>query len=730
MEKRNLEKRSLENPDAPLRPDGRHYLNGSSATEPLLDKDKLLQSIFRISALLTVQSNLDDVLAKILDELVDTIGFDQGSILLLDESKQYLRVKVVKNYTPEEEKRALSTALNCYKHECLATRVARTGEPVAIGGDVSADPRVTDIDRVLTKMVAGSTICAPLKTGDDVIGVIAAWCEREIKFFPEEINLFLALTNQMSIIVHNARLFETDKEKINRLMILQEAVSEMNLSYSLDNRILEVASRSALRIANADKVFGYIWDVAKNRCLINDGEEIFFESMESADERIKTSIVKKAMDTDKIVVNQNSEAAFDSQTGRLLFPGYPSELAIPFQVKGKFKGVLYLGKRRGGYDQDQINVIDILIKNAATAYDNAIMHAILFREAESLKTEVEKLKERENELMGFHDILGKSQNMIDIFHVIADVAGHNTNILIQGESGTGKELIARAIHRHSPRDLKPFVDINCAAIPGTLLESELFGYEAGAFTDAKKKKIGLLEYGWGGTILLDEIGEMNLQLQAKFLRMLEDGHIRRLGGTENIPIDVRFIFSTNRDLSEMVARGTFREDLLYRIRVVPVLIPPLRERRDDIILLARYFVREFNKKFSKSINGFSKEAEQILLQYAWPGNVRELKNIIERVMILKNSGHVIMPENLPSEIIGGLQTRMDIKMEPFLQQLPSEGVDYNTITERIAGDIKNRILENALIKSHGNKSAAAKRLSISRYKFIREQKKFGKMVDQ
>ncbi len=704
-------------------------VNGSAASGQLLDKDKLLQSIFRISALLTAQANLDEVLAKILDELVDTIGFDQGSILLLDESKQYLRVKVVKNYAPEEAKRALSTALNCYKHDCLATRVARTGEPVAIGGDVGADSRITEIDRFLTKTTTGSTICAPLKAGDEVIGVIAAWCERDIKFFPDEINLFLALTNQMSIIVHNARLFETDKGKINHLMMLQEAVSEMNASYSLDNRILEVASRNALKIANADKVFGYVWDMVKDRCLINDGQTIFMEAKEAADQRIASSIIKKAIDKNGIIIRQNG-LTYDPQDGKPFFEGFSSELAMPFYIKDKFKGVLYLAKRRGGYDQDQINVIDILIKNAATAYDNAIMHAIVFREAESLKTEVEKLKERENELMGFHDILGKSQNMIDIFHVISDVAGHNTNILIQGESGTGKELIARAIHRHSPRSLKPFVDINCAAIPATLLESELFGYEAGAFTDAKKKKIGLLEYAGGGTILLDEIGEMHIQLQAKFLRMLEDGYIRRLGGTGNIPIDVRFIFSTNRDLGEMVARGTFREDLLYRIRVVPIHIPPLRERHDDIILLARYFIHEFNKKFSKSINGFNKEAEQYLLSYAWPGNVRELKNIIERVMILKNSGHVIVPENLPSEIIGVMQSRTAFKMGPFLQQLPLDDVDYNTITEKIAGDIKNKILENALMKSNGNKSEAAKRLSISRYKFIREQKKFSKILEQ
>lgn len=689
-------------------------------TEPILDRDRLLQSIFRISALLTVQADLNEVLTKILDELVDTIGFDKGTILLLDDTKEFLRVKVVKNYSPEEAVQALSTALHCRKHDCLATRVARTGEPVAIGSDVFKSSRLTNVDRMMTKIAAGSTICAPLKNGEEVIGVIAAWCDKEIKFFPEEIDLFLALTSQMSIIVHNARLFAKDKEKIARLLLLEEAVSKMNDSYGRQERILEIAAQASLNISRADRVQICVGDRAKREWMITDGQHTRLETASDMEVLMPAEVVKKALEAGGAVVKARGSAASDISP----LEGSGSEVAIPFNIKDQCIGVLHLVGRRSGYDRDHLNILEILVNNAATAYDNAIMHALLFREAETLKTEVEKLKEREDELMGFHDILGKSQKMIDIFHVIADVAGHNTNILIQGDSGTGKELIARAIHRHSPRNIKPFVDVNCAAIPATLLESELFGYEAGAFTDAKKKKIGLLEYAAGGTILLDEIGEMHVQLQAKFLRMLEDGHIRRLGGTENIPIDVRFIFATNRDLASMVAKGTFREDLLYRIRVVPIQIPPLRERKDDIILLARYFLREFNRKFNKTVAGFSREAEEILLQYPWPGNVRELKNIIERVLILKGAGQVIQPQDVPAEIVAGTQKDgIELKIEPLLQQLPMEGLDYNLFTEKIDQDIRRRILDNALIRSRGNKSLAAKHLSISRYKFIREQKK-------
>ncbi len=334
-----------------------------------------------------------------------------------------------------------------------------------------------------------------------------------------------------------------------------------------------------------------------------------------------------------------------------IFGGYESEIALPLKIKDKFKGVLYLSRKEGVFTQDQINALDILVKNAAASYDNAIMHSLLSLEAKSLKSEVEKLKEREDLLLGFHNIIGKSKQMQGIFHIIQEVAKHDTNILVQGESGTGKELIARAIHRQSSRNPKRFVEVNCAAIPGSLLESELFGYEAGAFTDAKRRKLGLLEYASGGTLLLDEIGDMSMPLQAKFLRMLEDGHIRRLGGNENIPIDVRFVFSTNKDLAKMVSSGSFREDLFYRIRVVPDNAAPSQGARgDDIILLARYYVEEFNRKLNKKVRGFSKNSEEILKNYPWPGNVRELRNIIERIMILQNMGKVIMPENLPAEL--------------------------------------------------------------------------------
>jgi transcriptional regulator with PAS, ATPase and Fis domain len=560
-----------------------------------------------------------------------------------------------------------------------------------------------------------------------VIGTIAAWFKVQTKFYPEEINLFLTYANALSMIIHNSRLFEANAEKIRQLTILQEAVSEMNASYALDNHIFESLVKNAQRIARPDRILAYFMDLERHRILLSEGDELILSDRQACEGRIRGTIVAEAIAADRIIHRQ---ATGEGSALQPVFPGYLSELALPLKVKDKVQGAVLLAKVSGTYPQSQINVLDILVKNACTSYDNAIMHAMLSQEAISLKTEVEKLKEREDMLLGFHNILGQSKNMMNLFHVIEEVAAHNTNILIQGESGTGKELIARAIHRQSNRANKPFVDVNCAAIPGPLLESELFGYESGAFTDARKRKLGLLEYANGGTILLDEIGEMNIHLQAKFLRMLEDGHIRRLGGNENIPLDVRFIFSTNRDLARMVAENAFREDLFYRISVVPIKIPPLRERGDDPLLLARYYLEEFNKKFKKRVKGFTPDAEELLLSYHWPGNVRELKNIVERVMILHSDGTMITSDHLPGELRSEQpRERFRIDVDQFLPKSTTDGIDFDLVTERISNDVKRQIIDHVLETCRGNKTETAKRLRISRYKLIREQKKITKGSD-
>lgn len=305
------------------------------------------------------------------------------------------------------------------------------------------------------------------------------------------------------------------------------------------------------------------------------------------------------------------------------------------------------------------------------------------------------------------DILGESPEIQEMKEMIYRVADTTATVCILGETGTGKELVANAIHRGSPRNNKPFVKINCAAIPKDLMESELFGYEPGAFTGASRQgKMGKFELANGGTLLLDEIGELPLALQAKLLRVLQSNEVERVGGSAPIPIDVRIICSTNQNLSRMVSEGQFRADLYYRINVIEVHIPPLRERKEDIHILISSFIDQMNKKYKLSIAGIAETVLPMLKEYHWPGNVRELQHLIERACILRGSGFLQNGDfSFPAmEIV--------------------ESKKENSFKEYLANTEKERIL-NALEASNGNKTEAANLLNMPRMTLYRKLKKYG-----
>ncbi|MCF6266168.1 MAG: sigma-54 dependent transcriptional regulator [Desulfuromusa sp.] len=304
------------------------------------------------------------------------------------------------------------------------------------------------------------------------------------------------------------------------------------------------------------------------------------------------------------------------------------------------------------------------------------------------------------------NMVGNSPSLMQIFQQIREVAKHEmATVLITGESGTGKELVAQAIHNLSPRSEQSFVEINCGSLPFNLLETELFGHERGAFTDAKNRKIGLFEEADGGSIFLDEIGEMDLSLQVKLLRVLEDLKIRRLGGNRNIEINVRIIAATNADLKAALEHKEFREDLYYRLNVFPIHIPPLRERREDIPLLLEYFLQRFSTEFNKSIRGFSRDALDLMLRYHWPGNVRELRNVVERICIMSNV-ELIQPAQLPREIWGeSPQSEM-----PFSYEIPPEGI----VLDDVVGQVEKELVEKAFRITGGNVAKTARILNVPR----------------
>lgn len=335
-------------------------------------------------------------------------------------------------------------------------------------------------------------------------------------------------------------------------------------------------------------------------------------------------------------------------------------------------------------------------------------------ETRGLINEVRRLHRQQNEGNQKSQIFGVTPQIQYIKELIGMISKTNkTSVLIQGESGTGKELAANAIHYNSKRSHKPLMKINCSAIPDTLLESELFGYEKGAFTDAKSTKKGLFELADGGTVFLDEIGDMKLFLQSKILRVIENQSFMRVGGEREIKVDIRIIAATNKDLEFLVKDGNFRKDLYYRLKVMVVEMPSLREREEDILLLSNLFIEEINREYGKNINGLTEDAKKIMVQYSWPGNVRELKNVIERAMILTDQVH-ISPKQLPFELRhkGGIDPKA-FKVNPFeiSETMPLEEV------EKIH-------LSNVLRKLEWNKSKASKMLGISRATLRAKVKKY------
>ncbi len=320
-----------------------------------------------------------------------------------------------------------------------------------------------------------------------------------------------------------------------------------------------------------------------------------------------------------------------------------------------------------------------------------------------LKREIARLKKEVESRYHFHQLIGKSLSMQNIYVLIERIRDSSNNVLITGESGTGKELVARAIHYSGVRKEGPFMAVKCAAIPENLLESELFGYKRGAFTDAKTDKKGLIFEARGGTLFLDEITEMPLILQAKLLRVIEERKVRPLGDTNAYPIDVRIISASNRDLKEMLHQAQFREDLYYRLKVIDIELPPLRERREDIPLLVRHFIARLEKG-PRKISGTSEEGMKILMNYSWPGNVRELENVIQRAITL-GQHEVILPEDLPASLL----------------QEADESIIEKGLREKYTMDqLEKEYIKRTLIEVGGNKSKAAEILGLDRKTLYRK----------
>ena len=375
----------------------------------------------------------------------------------------------------------------------------------------------------------------------------------------------------------------------------------------------------------------------------------------------------------------------------------PRLAAIPVIVITAF------GSSHNAIEAVRLGAYDFVMKpfdleEISLTVERALEHSSLNREVVDLRARVER-----QSVLGTGRLIGSSTRMLDAFKMIGKVAETDTTVLICGESGTGKELVAEAVHNYSRRKDNPFVVVNCAALPENLLESELFGYERGAFTGAVARKIGRFETAEGGTIFLDEIGELSPNLQAKLLRVLQDHTFERLGGTEMRSGDFRVLAATNRDLDATVREKLFREDLFYRLNVVRITVPPLRERRSDIVPLAEHFLRLYSENTGFPAVGFSEEALLMLQTYSYPGNVRELENMVERAVLMAR-GRVIMPSHFPQRAGAGAAPGPN-GFEASLLALPFH---------KAVGELEKKLIENAILRAAGNKTEAANQLQINR----------------
>ena len=501
------------------------------------------------------------------------------------------------------------------------------------------------------------------------------------------------------------------EHKLGKLETLLDITKSLNSTLNL-NELLEMIIDSIIKLADADR--GFLMLAGKEGELqFRIARDRDRQSLDENDFEISSSIVNDVREkAEPLFISDLQESEQFKNQESVLDLNLRTAVCVPLVLDDRVIGVIYTDSNRitTEFNASDLPIVGAFAAQAAIAIENAKLHGEVILSRENLAKENLELKERLSERYEFSGIIGKSKPMMEIFSTIKKIAPLDSTILISGETGTGKELIARAIHFNGPRKKKKLVTINCGAMPLELLESELFGHKRGAFTGATSDKAGLFETANGGTIFLDEIGDMPQPLQVKLLRALQEGEIRRVG--ENLPrkVDVRVIAATNRDLNEDIKAGRFRQDLFYRLNVVPVAIPPLRERSEDILPLINHFLKKYSAKMDKDDVGISPSAAKMLLGHVWTGNVRELENTIERALALSGTSKVLREEQFP---------QLETEAASF-----SDLERHKTLKQKLHV-VEKQIIADTLEKTGGNITKAAELLEVTRQHLHNKIKQYG-----
>jgi transcriptional regulator with GAF, ATPase, and Fis domain len=630
-----------------------------------------------------------------------------------------------------------------------AMRRVFAGEPMLVH-DFSTDPRFADAnpyERRLQEAGVRSGLLVPLRSSGRVIGALVATSLEAGRYTEEHRATAQQVAELVGPFVENVLLLERERRRRRRLQALHGLTPL--LGASLDVRDVFARLADELRPILDFDVMGASLISSTGRD-IEILAEVNERPVDHATMRLdEFSFADRVEAGDVIVIRDARVELSTTRAGdRLIVDnGGRSVLCVPLRFADRVEGALYFGKRQ----PDWFDATDVEIAGAVAAQVVlALQHQRLAEEqrrlaavegrARRLAERLDTLRSELGERYGFDRIIGRSRALREALDRAAKVASTDTTVLLTGESGTGKELVARAIHHASARADGPFVALNCAALPETLLESELFGHERGAFTGADRTKPGRFELATGGTLFLDEVAELSPAVQAKLLRVLQEREFQRVGGTATLKADVRLVAATNRELMDLVADGRFREDLYYRLNVFTVHLPPLRERGDDVLLLAAHFARELGTRMGKSECGLARDARDALAVHRWPGNIRELSNAIERALILSDGGLLtaaqlglgVRPARSEASAapldqpVGSQGSGSGARGAPRLARgAPSAGGFGGVDRPPMLSDVERRMVTEALERARGNRSHAARLLGLTRSQLYTRLKRFG-----
>ncbi len=674
------------------------------------DKLELLEGILsKINSSVSPQ----EVLSYLVDRCIEITGALTGSIMMVNPETKVLEIRASKGLHPA---RVANTNLKL--GEGVTGHVALTGTPLLIANadEVEFYVRIRDDLK--------SELAVPLKLEEKTVGVISVDSNEVGKFTDEHATLLETIATFASQIIHKAELIESLKDKITKQNILLRVARILEETWDVNEMFAKIMTSlsDAMQILRGMLVLHSKDDELK----VFSGYRLSEEAMERGVYQIGEGIIGKVYKYGQSIAVKNISENKEFLNRMKIWRGKGERIsffAIPIKYENRVVGVVSIEKKYTT-EEDFDGTLE-LVSLLATLVSNKVYNYVKSQRERNLMLKKNmELKERLLDQEKDFIFIGKNRKILDILETVNLISDTDATVLITGGTGTGKEVLSHLIHQKSKRWEKPFVSINCAAIPETLLESELFGYRKGAFTGADKDKKGKFVLANGGTLFLDEIGDLSLPLQAKILRVLQDKIVEPLGSETQVHVDVRVVSATNKNIKELADKGEFREDLYYRLNVIHIDLPALKERKDDIQMFVEHFIRIYNAKYSKSIQAVSPRALELLNAHEWPGNIRELQNVMERAAILTHTD-TIDTQNLPPYILENSGGKCkDDELESLIEReiaVSEKGEVYKTVVDKI----EKLVIEYALVQYNNKQIEAADYLGIHRNTLHQKIKKYG-----